>query len=120
MSTTIKDFGRSSERFGDIPFYYGFEHRFWIGQHDIMPNDVLSWCRENCKDYYKVTCYTHKDSKRLGKTREFYEKVIFVDKVYLASAEDAEAMKAVFDIRSERIKRPRVGKHKEKRTINVK
>ena len=124
MSTAIKDFGRHSEQFGEIPFYYAFPFRFWIGSHEVMPEDVLTWCRENCRDdrYYKVVCYTHKNSKTIKGTKEFYEKVIYVDKVYLASAEDAEALKAAFDVRSEKVQRPRFSNRKKKqvKTVHVK
>ena len=65
MSTTIKDFGRHSDKFGDIAHYYAFPIRFWFGNHQLAPDDVLSWLRDNAKGYYKVVCYTHKDSVRV-------------------------------------------------------
>lgn len=68
MSTTLKDFGRHSERFGDIPFYYAFPIKFWFEQHMLIPEDVLTWCRENCTGCYKVVQYTHKDSRKTVKT----------------------------------------------------
>lgn len=106
MSTTIKDFGHNSERFGNIGFYYAFPIKFWFGQSMLHPEDVLSWCRDNCSGYYKVTCYTHEDSVKVGGV--FTEKYVFIDKIYLSSEEDAALIKLMFDVREQQVKRPKL------------
>lgn len=103
MATTLKDYGRHSAKHGDIPFYYGFPFRFWFGEHQVAPDDVETWCRENCVGYYKTVSYTHKSSERQGKT--FVNKVIFIDKIYLASEADAIRIKLAFDVRDTVVKR---------------
>lgn len=117
MSTTIKDFGRSSERFGDIGFYYAFPIKFWFGQQMLMPDDVLSWCRENCTGFYKVVCYTHEDSKRVKYSRgnDFENKIMYVDKIYLQNEEDAAILKLSYEVRDQQVKRPGKLKRKVKR-----
>lgn len=115
MSTTIKDFGRHSDKFGDIAHYYAFPIRFWFGNHQLAPDDVLSWLRDNAKGYYKVVCYTHKDSVRVkGRPSEFETKVIYVDKVYLADEMDAAKIKLAFDVRDVQVKRPRIKARRKK------
>lgn len=108
MSTTLKDFGRHSERFGDIPFYYAFPIKFWFEQHMLIPEDVLTWCRENCTGCYKVVQYTHKDSRKNGK--DYLEKIMYVDKIYLESMEDAALIKMFFEVKEQQVKRPRIEK----------
>jgi hypothetical protein len=115
MTTTLQDYGRHSEKHGDIGFYYAFTIRFWFGQHELAPNDINTWCRENCKGYYKVSAYTHESSTRLPGQREFSEKVVYVDKIYLSDHNDALKLKEVFDVRDERVKRPRIKRFKIKR-----
>lgn len=108
MSTTIKDFGRHSERFGDISFYYAFPIKFWFQQEMLIPEDVLTWCRDNCTGFYKVVQYTHKDSRKQGK--DYLEKIMYVDKIYLEKAEDAALIKLTFDVKDQQVKRPRIEK----------
>jgi hypothetical protein len=115
MSTTIKDYGRHSEKFGDIAHYYAFPIRFWFGNSQLAPDDVLTWLRSNAKGYYKVVCYTHKDSTRVkGRPSEFENKVIYVDKVYLADEMDAAKIKLAFDVRDVQVKRPRLKARRKK------
>jgi hypothetical protein len=106
MSTTIKDFGRHSERFGDIPPYYIFPIKFWFKSEMLVPDDVLTWCRNNCTGFYKVVAYTHEDSVKNGK--KFAEKIMYVDKIYLASEEDAALIKLTFKVLDQKISRPRM------------
>lgn len=109
MSSTLQDYGRESEKHGEIPFFYGFPFRFWFGQHQIAPEDVNTWCTANAVGYYKVYTYVHKDSKRKhARSKEFENKVVYVDKIYLADPRDAEAIKAAFDVRNERVMHPRM------------
>ena len=108
MSTTIKDFGRHSERFGDIPFYYAFPIKFWFQQAMLIPEDVLTWCRENCTGCYKVVQYTHEDSRKNGD--KYLSKIMYVDKIYLADESDAALIKLTFEVKEQQIKRPRIGK----------
>jgi hypothetical protein len=109
MSTTLRDYGRHSEKHGDIAYYYAFPIRFYFGQHMIAPDDVLSWCQENAQGYYKISCYTHENSKRVSpRSRDFAEKFVYVDKIYLSDERDAIAIKLMFDVREERIKRPKL------------
>jgi hypothetical protein len=120
MATVLQDFGRDSERFGDIPFYYGFPHRFYFGQHQIMPEDVETWCRENCRGYYKTVTYTHKSSKR-DRKGNYDERVIYVDKIYLASDEDAMLIKLSFNVTDQIVKgRPRIKNRRKVRRIKTK
>lgn len=115
-TTTLKDYGRNSERHGDIPFYYGFPFRFWFGQHQIAPEDVETWCRENCIGYYKTVGYTHNSSVRIkGRPNEFDTKVIYIDKIYLADEADALRVKMMFDVRDTQVKRPDKIKRRMKR-----
>jgi hypothetical protein len=108
MSTTIKDFGRHSDRFGDIPFYYGFPIKFWFKSHMLIPDDVLTWCRRNCTGFYKVVAYTHEDSKKKPGTKTFAEKIMYVDKIYLEKEEDAALIKLTFKVLDQKISRPRL------------
>lgn len=109
MTTTLQDYGRHSEKHGDIAFYYAFPIRFYFGQHQIAPDDVNTWCTEHAQGYYKITTYTHKDSVRVhARSREFSNKVVYVDKIYLSDERDAIALKLMFDVREEAIKRPKV------------
>jgi hypothetical protein len=115
-TTTIKDFGRHSDRYGDISHYYVFPIRFWFGSHQLQPEDVGTWLRENAEGYYRVTSYTHKDSIRTkGHPKEFDVKVVFVDKVYLASEADAAKIRLAFDVRDTQVKRPRIKPLRKKR-----
>lgn len=119
MTTTIRDFGRHSERYGDIAYYYAFPIRFWFGQHMVTPEDVHSWCVENCKGFYKVVCYTHEDSTR-EKDGRVTNKVIYVDKIYLSSEEDAAMIKLTFDVRDQKVKRECKLSRKERSTTKAK
>ncbi len=113
MSTTIKDFGRHSERFGDIPPYYIFPIKFWFKSEMLVPDDVLTWCRNNCTGFYKVVAYTHEDSVKHGK--KFAEKIMYVDKIYLASEDDAALIKLTFKVLDQKISRPRMEVQKRPR-----
>lgn len=115
MSTTLRDYGRHSEKYGEIGFYYAFNMRFWFGQHMVAPDDVLTWCRENCKGYYKVTGYTHESSKRGKRGVGFDSKVMYADKVYLSDESDAVRLKLTFDVRDTKVMRPRLKRKKAKR-----
>lgn len=108
MPSTLQDFGRQSARYGDIAYYYAFPIKFWFGQSMLVPEDVLTWCRDNCKGYYKVVCYTHEDSVRKGRSKDFEEKIMYVDKIYLSSDEDAALIKLTFDVREQQVKRPKL------------
>jgi hypothetical protein len=120
MATTLGDFGRESERFGDIPFYYGFPFRFWFGAHQIQPEDVESWCREHALGYYKTVTYTHKSSKR-NRKGEYEDRVIYVDKIYLADERDALRIKLAFDVKETIVKdRPRIKNRRKVRRIKTK
>ena len=114
MPSTLQDFGRQSARYGDIAYFYAFPIKFWFGQSMLVPEDVLSWCRENCKGYYKVVCYTHEDSTRKGRSKDFEEKIMYVDKIYLSSEDDAALIKLTFDVKEQQVKRPKL-KRKVKR-----
>lgn len=103
-TTTLKDYGRSSQRHGDIPFYYGFPFRFWFAAHQLAPEDVETWCRENCVGYYKTVSYTHKDSVRL-RNGQFDSKVIYIDKIYLQDEADAKRVALMFDVKDTVVKR---------------
>ena len=118
-TSTLKDYGRESERHGEIPFYYGFPFRFWFNQHQLAPDDVETWCRENCLGYYKTVSYTHRDSVRSA-DGTFDTKVIFVDKIYLANESDAMRLKLSFEVKDTVIKRPdRMKARRKKRAIKV-
>lgn len=108
MSTTIKDLGRHNERHGDIPFYYAFPIKFWFKSHMLIPDDVLTWCRENCTGFYKVSAYTHEDSRKKPGTKKFEEKIMYVDKIYLSDEGDAALIKLKFKVLDQKIKRPRL------------
>lgn len=108
MSTTLRDYGRNSSKYGEIGFYYAFTMRFWFGQHMLAPDDVLTWCRENCKGYYKVTGYTHMNSRRGPQGVGFLNKIMYADKVYLSDPDDAVRLKLTFDVKDTRIMRPRI------------
>jgi hypothetical protein len=115
-NSTIKDFGRSSARFGNISHFYVFQIRFWFGENQLSPEDVGSWLRDNATGYYRVMSYTHKDSVRMkGHPKEFESKVVYVDKVYLASEEDAAKIRLAFDVRDTQVKRPRLKALRKKR-----
>ncbi len=116
MSTTIRDFGHSSERYGDIAFYYAFPVKFWFGQSQIAPHDVQTWCRENCTGFYKIVCYTHEDSVR-NHDGSYEDKQIFVDKIYLSDEGDAAMIKLVFDVRDQKVKRPRVARKNTRKVL---
>ncbi|MNK57784.1 hypothetical protein D3C87_768480 [compost metagenome] len=123
MTSTLQDFGRQSEKHGEIPFFYGFPFRFWFGQHQIAPEDVNSWCTLNAVGYYKVYTYVHKDSKRVSpRSKVFESKVVYVDKIYLQDPRDAAAIKEAFDVRSEKVMHPRMKalrKRKAKKDIKT-
>lgn len=119
MATTLGDYGRESERFGDIPFYYGFPFRFWFGEHQIQPDDVETWCRENCIGYYKTVTYTHKTSVRL-RNGSYDTKIVFVDKIYLADEADALRIKLSFDVKETVVKRiEKIKQKRKKRAVKV-
>jgi hypothetical protein len=118
MSTTIKDFGHNSERFGNIGFYYAFPIKFWFGQSMVHPEDVLTWCREHCQGYYKITCYTHEDSVKVGGV--FTEKYVFIDKIYLSSEEDAALIKLMFEVREQQVKRPKMKRAPKRHGVTAK
>ena len=120
-TTTLKDYGRHSEKHGDIAFYGFLPFRFYFGEHQIAPEDVITWCRENCVGYYKTTAYTHKDSVRKSpRSKEFTNKVVYADKVYLADEADAVRLKLSFDVTETIVKRPRVKPvRKARRAKNV-
>ncbi len=113
-TTTLKDYGRHSEKHGDIPFYYGFPFRFWFNEHQLAPEDVETWCKENCSGYYKTVSYTHKDSVRL-RNGQFDSKVIYIDKIYLADEQDALRVKLQFEVKDTVIKRPRIKARRKKK-----
>lgn len=115
MSTTIKDFGRHSERFGDISYYYVFTHKFWVNEHQVAPDDILSWCRENCSGYYKVTCYTHEKSIR-NDDGSYAEKIVYVDTVYLQNDEDSLMLALRYSLSDIAIKRPKLARKNKKRS----
>lgn len=117
--TTLKDYGRHSEKHGDIPYYYGFPFRFYFAEHQVAPNDVESWCVENCIGYYKTVSYTHKDSVRLKGGRGFDTHVVYIDKIYLQDERDAMRLKLKWDVRDEQVKRPEKLKRKMRRKRKV-
>lgn len=117
MSTTLSDYGRHSDKYGEIGFYYVFPFRFWFGENQIMPNDVQTWCRDNCKGYYRVVAYTHKDSKRVrGKV---VDRVLYADKVYLSDENDAMRIRLQFDVKETVVKRPKLKQNRARRAKNV-
>lgn len=111
-TTTLKDHGRHSEKHGDIAYYYAFPYRLYFGQHMISPDDVETWCTEHAVGYYKTSTYVHKDSTRVFvngvETKEYIEKKIFVDKIYLQDPKDVIAIKLMFDVTDEKVSRPRI------------
>lgn len=115
MATTLSDYGRNSEKHGEIAYYYAFPIRFYFGQHQIAPDDVHSWARENCQGYYKISCYSHESSKRDIITGEVTERVVFVDKIYLSDEADALAIKLIFDVRDQKIMRPKLARKNRKK-----
>lgn len=115
MPTTLGDYGRHSEKFGDISFYYAFAYRFYFGEHQIAPEDVHTWCKENCVGYYKITGYTHESSVRRKRSKEFDSKVVYADKVYLADEKDALRLKLAYDVKETIVKRPRIKRFKSAR-----
>lgn len=120
MATTISDYGRTSEKYGEISFYYAFPYRFWFGQHQIAPEDVLTWCRENATGYYKVVAYAHESSVRDEVTGAVVQKVVYVDKIYLEKGEDAMAIKLTFDVNDTKVQRPRLKRKYKARAKKVK
>ena len=109
MPTTLSDIGRTSATHGDIPYYYAFPIKFFFGDNQLQPDDVLTWCRENCKGYYKVVCYTHMSSQRsMANPSKFDNKVIYVDKIYLSEPRDATYIKLAYKVTKTWIKRPRM------------
>ena len=106
--TTIQDYGRRSEQFGMIPYFYAFPYKFWFQEHQIAPDDVATWCFENCIGYYKIVCYTHENSVRDPKDpRKWLHQVVYVDKVYLSDDHDAVTMRLTFSILDVKVRRPR-------------
>lgn len=109
MPTTLSDHGRTSEKHGDIPFFYAFPIKFFFGNSQLEPDDVLTWCRENCKGYYKVVCYTHASSKRNRQDpTKFDKKVVYVDKIYLSDDRDATYIKLAYSVTKTYLKRPKI------------
>jgi len=117
MTTTLQDYGRTSEKFGEIPYYCAYPIRLWIAEHQVKPEDVETWCRENCTGLYRVVTYTHKDSvrKKYSRTGEFDVKIVYVDKVYLASEDDATLIKLTYQVKDTKIMRPRLAPKRRKR-----
>jgi hypothetical protein len=107
MSTTLHDHGRTSERFGDIAHFYAFPYKFWFRYSMMVPEDVATWCRENCTGYYKVYCYTHEDSVR-GKDGKYKEKIMYVDRIFLQDEGDAALIKLAFKVSDQQVSRPKL------------
>lgn len=116
MTTTLRDYGRVSEKHGEIGYYYAFPIRFYVAQHMVAPEDVHTWCRENCQGYYKITGYTHESSKRVSpNSPELAERVVYVDKIYLSDESDATMIKLAFDVKETKVLRPRLKRLRRKR-----
>ncbi len=115
-ATTLADFGRNSPRFEQIPFYYAFPFRFYFGENQLLPEDVLTWCRANASGYYKIACYTHEKSKR-DESGNYVEKYVYVDKIYLQSDDDATLIKMTFDVKETKVMRPKMPRKNKPRTI---
>lgn len=71
-----------------------------------MPDDMVTWCRENCEGYYKIVTYTHNTSKRITGSKKFDSKVVFVDKVYLSRDSDAMMLRLSYSVSDVVIRRP--------------
>ena len=103
-NTTLKDYGRGSEQFGNIPYYYVFPYRFFFAGSHVEPEDVRSWCRQNCMGYYRIECYTHKDSVKVN--GKWIEKRIYVDRLFISDQIDAVQIRLKFDVSEVSILRP--------------
>jgi hypothetical protein len=111
MPTTLGDYGRTSEKYGEIAFYYAFPIKLYFGNHQIKPDDVVTWCKENCQGYYKIVSYTHKSSKRNRRNpRKYDQQVVFVDKIYLSDNRDAVAIKLMWSVTKTYLQRPRIAR----------
>lgn len=101
-TTTLKDHGRESEKHGFIPYFNWATFKLHFNENQISPDDVESWCVENCQGLYRTQTYIHKDSKRVFvdgvETKQFEEKIIYIDKVYLNDPRDVVAIKLMWDI----------------------
>jgi len=119
MTTTIKDFGRHSDRFGNIPKFNWATCTLWFRQNQVAPDDVHTWLINNASDLYRVVMYTHKDSKRIHpRSKVLAEKVVYVDKIYLKSADDAMMVKLAFDVQEVKVNnRPRLKQLRRKRAL---
>lgn len=105
-TTTLKDYGRMSEEYGNIPYYYAFKYRFYFNQHQIEPDDVATWCKLNCEGYYKIVGYTHISSVRLPNSNKFSTRIAYVDKVYLSEDVDAVCVRLSYDVSDIIVRRP--------------
>jgi hypothetical protein len=64
--------------------------------------------------------YTHKSSVR-NTEGEYEERVVFVDKIYLADEDDAMMIKLSFNVKDTMVKdRPRIKNRRKARRVNVK
>jgi hypothetical protein len=108
MPTTLSDEGRAGKH-GEIPFYYAFPYRFYFAENQIAPEDVLSWCQEYCKGYYKVASYTHRSSVRsAANPTKFDQKVIYIDRIFLSNEEDAMLIRLSFSVKTIKVMRPKI------------
>lgn len=108
MPTTLSDNGRVGKHV-NIPFYYAFPVKQYFRSHQIMPDDVLTWCRENCRGFYKVVSYTHEHSKRdRTNPAKLTKKVVYVDRIYLSELKDAVMIRLIFDVVDTKVKRPKL------------
>jgi hypothetical protein len=108
MPTTLSDEGRLGKH-GQIPFYYAFPFRFYFAESQIAPDDVLSWCQEHCNGYYKVASYTHRSSVRSAANPSQYDnKVVYIDRIFLSSENDAIRIKLTFNVKTVKVMRPKI------------
>lgn len=109
--TTLRDYGRRSEKYGKIPFHNVYNYRFYVTGHNIPPHDVWTWCKECCEGLYRIDTYTHASSVRDNTTGKWVNRVRYVDKVYIERDCDAVTLRLTFDVsevtvmRSEKFKR---------------
>lgn len=106
-ATTLSDYGRYSEKYGEVPFYYTFKIKFYFQDPQVVPDDVQTWCQENCKGYYRVQSYTHKSSTSDHPVR-------YCEKVYLQEEQDAMIIKLMFNVSEQWIKLPKATRKKRK------
>lgn len=97
--TTLIDKGRNKAEGRDVPYYYAFPFRFWMTGGAVAPDDVASWCRDQCRGYYKITGYTHNTSVRDPRNpTKYLNRIVYVDKVYLSDEVDAVSLRLTFDV----------------------